>query len=107
MSLTTLIARPLRQLAKLKGNLRPATFPVPVAASQSQNQFRQLQTGSQLRHDDSLKSVPETLTATFIMKDGTRKTVPAKVGERALYLAHRHGIDMEVSVVVLVWSSEV
>jgi len=32
---------------------------------------------------------------TFVTKDGESVKVKAKEGERALYLAHRHGVDME------------
>ena len=46
-------------------------------------------------HDEDLKDVPETVRVTFIEKDGTRKEVMGKVGERAMYLAHRKGVDME------------
>ena len=69
---------------------------VPRTKTSFSNQFRGLQTGLAVRHDDSLKDLPETLTVHFEMKDGSVKSVGAKVGERALYLAHRHGIDMEV-----------
>lgn len=31
----------------------------------------------------------------FINKDGTRIPIKGKVGDNVLYLAHRHGIDME------------
>ena len=49
-----------------------------------------------LRHgDDDLKDVPETVRVTFINKDGTKKEVMGKVGEIAMYLAHRKGVDME------------
>ena len=35
------------------------------------------------------------VNVTFILKDGTRRTVRGKVGDRVLYLAHRHQIEME------------
>lgn len=45
--------------------------------------------------DEELNEVPETVHVTFIEKSGTRKEVIGKVGERAMYLAHRKGVDME------------
>ena len=45
--------------------------------------------------DGDLKEVPETVRVTFIEKNGTRRDVMGKVGERAMYLAHRKGVDME------------
>jgi hypothetical protein len=49
-----------------------------------------------LHHDeDGLSDVPETITVVFVTKDGQRIPVKAREGERALYLAHRFGIDME------------
>ena len=38
---------------------------------------------------------PETINVTFITKEGQKLSVVGKSGERALYLAHRKGIDME------------
>ena len=35
------------------------------------------------------------VNVTFILKDGSRRTVRGKVGDRVLYLAHRHQIEME------------
>ena len=32
---------------------------------------------------------------TFKLKDGSKKTIDGKVGDNLMYLAHRHGIDME------------
>jgi hypothetical protein len=45
--------------------------------------------------DDALSALPETISVTFITKDGRQTEVKARDGERALYLAHRHGIEME------------
>ena len=57
---------------------------------------RFISTSALLLHgDDDLRDIPETVRVTFIEKDGTRKEVMGKVGERAMYLAHRKGIDME------------
>ncbi len=38
---------------------------------------------------------PDTIRVTFITKDGETIDVKGREGERALYLAHRKGIDME------------
>ena len=58
--------------------------------------FRLISTTLQLNHgDDDLKNVPETVRVIFISKDGSKTEVMGKVGERAMYLAHRKGIDME------------
>ena len=57
---------------------------------------RLISTSLQLHHgDDELKDIPETVRVIFISKDGTKQEVMGKVGERAMYLAHRKGIDME------------
>ena len=57
---------------------------------------RLISTTLQLNHgDDDLKNVPETVRVIFISKDGSKTEVMGKVGERAMYLAHRKGIDME------------
>ncbi len=75
-----------------------------LAPSPSRTFIRTLRTGFIERakdgadeHDDHerLKNVPETITVHFVTKDGVRKTVKAKESERVLYLAHRHGIEME------------
>ena len=41
------------------------------------------------------KDVPATIRVRFVTKDGASVDVLAKEGERALYLAHRTGVDME------------
>ncbi|XP_026473749.1 adrenodoxin-like protein, mitochondrial isoform X2 [Ctenocephalides felis] len=41
------------------------------------------------------KSPSEIVNVIFINKDGTRIPIKGKVGDNVLYLAHRHGIDME------------
>ena len=46
-------------------------------------------------HDDDTAHLPDTITITFVTKDGTRIEVKGREGERAMYLAHRKGIDME------------
>ena len=58
-------------------------------------QSRLISTSLKLHHDDSLKDVAETVRVIFISKDDTKTEVMGKVGERAMYLAHRKGIDME------------
>ena len=57
---------------------------------------RLISTSIKLHHgDEELQEVPETVRVVFICKDGTKKEVMGRVGERAMYLAHRKGIDME------------
>ncbi|XP_040571190.2 2Fe-2S ferredoxin [Lepeophtheirus salmonis] len=51
---------------------------------------------SQFRLHESI-SGPDIINVTIITKDGIEERVKGKVGERLLYLAHRHGIDMEGS----------
>ncbi|XP_017465851.1 PREDICTED: adrenodoxin-like protein, mitochondrial [Rhagoletis zephyria] len=41
------------------------------------------------------KSKDEIVNVTYIDKDGNRTEVKGKVGDNVLYLAHRHGIEME------------
>ena len=45
--------------------------------------------------DEALSHLPDTITVTFVTKDGDRVEVKGREGERAMYLAHRKGIDME------------
>ncbi|XP_046404019.1 adrenodoxin-like protein 1, mitochondrial [Ischnura elegans] len=60
---------------------------------------RGITTGKWLRHGDyewqDPKSEDEVVHVTYIDKDGKRTKVRGKVGDNALYLAHRHGIEME------------
>jgi len=49
-----------------------------------------------VRHgEEELAELPETVRVTFVAKDGSRHPVTGREGERALYLAHRKGIEME------------
>ncbi|XP_059613284.1 adrenodoxin-like protein 1, mitochondrial [Phlebotomus argentipes] len=41
------------------------------------------------------KSEDEVVNITYVDKDGKRSPVRGKVGDNVLYLAHRHGIEME------------
>ena len=60
------------------------------------NIHNSLSTSVVLYHEDEeLKDMPETVRVTFIEKSGTKKEVMGKIGERAMYLAHRKGVDME------------
>ena len=45
--------------------------------------------------NEEIQSRPDTINVTFITKDGEKISVVGREGERALYLAHRKGIDME------------
>ncbi|XP_034104586.1 adrenodoxin-like protein 1, mitochondrial [Drosophila sulfurigaster albostrigata] len=58
-----------------------------------------LHTTSFLRHGEyewqDPKSPDEIVNITYVDKDGKRTTVQGKVGDNVLYLAHRHGIEME------------
>ncbi|XP_055627304.1 adrenodoxin-like protein 1, mitochondrial [Toxorhynchites rutilus septentrionalis] len=58
--------------------------------------FHQSQT---LRHGEyewqDPKSENEVVNITYIDKDGKRTPVRGKIGDNALYLAHRYGIEME------------
>eukprot|EP00095_Tigriopus_kingsejongensis_P012042 maker-scaffold90_size386344-snap-gene-1.19 protein:Tk12042 transcript:maker-scaffold90_size386344-snap-gene-1.19-mRNA-1 annotation:"adrenodoxin-like mitochondrial-like" len=58
--------------------------------------LRALGCGPVLSHgDEGLRGRPDTIEVHFILKDGSRRTVLGKEGERALYLAHRYDIAME------------
>ncbi|KAH8398823.1 hypothetical protein KR222_007971 [Zaprionus bogoriensis] len=58
-----------------------------------------LHTTSLLRHGEyewqDAKSPDEIVNITYVDKDGKRIKVQGKVGDNVLYLAHRHGIEME------------
>lgn len=41
------------------------------------------------------KSDDEIVNITYITKDGNKIPIKGKIGDNALYLAHRHNIDME------------
>ncbi|XP_015127825.1 adrenodoxin-like protein, mitochondrial isoform X2 [Diachasma alloeum] len=60
---------------------------------------RQLQTTKWVLHGEyefqDPKSEEEVVHVTFIDKDGKRISVRGKIGDNALYLAHRYGIPME------------
>merc|ERR1712001_729923 len=45
--------------------------------------------------DHEILTRPDTISVTFVTKDGESITVKGREGERALYLAHRKGVDME------------
>lgn len=40
-------------------------------------------------------SIIYSVNVTFIDRDGDRHDIQGKVGDNVLYLAHRHGIEME------------
>ncbi|RVE49943.1 hypothetical protein evm_005411 [Chilo suppressalis] len=54
---------------------------------------------SGLRHGEyewqDPKSEDEVVNITYVDKDGKKTKVRGKVGDNAMYLAHRHGIEME------------
>lgn len=60
---------------------------------------RQLQTSINHRSEESSATSEDTeedvVNVVFIGRDGRRIPVKAKVGDNVLYLAHRHGIDLE------------
>ena len=45
--------------------------------------------------NEEIAQRPENISITFVTKDGEKIHVQGREGERALYLAHRKGIDME------------
>ena len=47
--------------------------------------------------DHEVLSRPDTITVTFVNKDGERTEVKGREGERALYLAHRKGSSISKS----------
>ncbi|XP_034659123.1 adrenodoxin-like protein 1, mitochondrial [Drosophila subobscura] len=61
--------------------------------------IKALHTTSWLRHGEyewqDPKSPDEIVNITYVDKDGKRTKVQGKVGDNVLYLAHRHGIEME------------
>ncbi|XP_043281945.1 adrenodoxin-like protein 1, mitochondrial [Venturia canescens] len=60
---------------------------------------RQITTSQCLSHGEyehqDPKSPDEIVNVVFIDKSGNRKEIKGKVGDNALYLAHRYGIEME------------
>ncbi|BFF98065.1 adrenodoxin-like protein 1 mitochondrial [Drosophila madeirensis] len=61
--------------------------------------IKALHTTPWLRHGEyewqDPKSPDEIVNITYVDKDGKRTKVQGKVGDNVLYLAHRHGIEME------------
>ncbi|KHJ86693.1 2Fe-2S iron-sulfur cluster binding domain protein [Oesophagostomum dentatum] len=41
------------------------------------------------------KSEDEVVNVTYVLQDGTKKHVRAKVGDNVMYLAHRYGIELD------------
>ncbi|XP_052860179.1 adrenodoxin-like protein 1, mitochondrial [Anopheles cruzii] len=60
---------------------------------------RNIHSTAHLRHGEyewqDPKSEDEIVNITYIDKDGKETPVRGKVGDNVLYLAHRHGIEME------------
>ena len=55
---------------------------------------RNISAGTVLSHL-KFKSFHCSVNVTYIDRDGNRIEVKGKVGDNLLYLAHRHGIEME------------
>lgn len=76
-----------------------STFLVKNVSPHKLTQCSKLHLSAVRRHGEfewqDPKSEDEVVTITYIDKDGCRKTVKGKVGDNVLYLAHRHGIEME------------
>ncbi|CAJ0929618.1 unnamed protein product, partial [Mesorhabditis belari] len=41
------------------------------------------------------KSEEEVVNITYVLRDGTEKRIRGKIGDNVMYLAHRHGIELE------------
>ncbi|ALC44987.1 Fdxh [Drosophila busckii] len=71
----------------------------PVLKSSVYRVNRALHSTPWLRHGEyewqDPKSPDEIVNITYVDKDGKRFKVQGKVGDNVLYLAHRHGIEME------------
>ena len=61
-----------------------------------------LETVSVLSHL-KFKSFHCSVNVTYIDRNGHRIKVKGKVGDNLLYLAHRHGIEMEGRLHVCIW----
>ncbi|SPP77480.1 adrenodoxin-like protein 1, mitochondrial [Drosophila guanche] len=70
-----------------------------IVRSSRLTHIKALHTTSWLRHGEyewqDPKSPDEIVNITYVDKDGKRTKVQGKVGDNVLYLAHRHGIEME------------
>ncbi|XP_071445097.1 adrenodoxin-like protein 1, mitochondrial [Hetaerina americana] len=62
-------------------------------------EHRGIATSNCLKHGEyewqDPKSEDEVVNVTYVDKDGKRTKVRGKIGDNALYLAHRYGIEME------------
>ncbi|KAE8740652.1 hypothetical protein FOCC_FOCC013800 [Frankliniella occidentalis] len=75
---------------KLKEFLKPMSKPSLLRYFRSSKVL----THGEFEYQDP-KSEEEVVNVTYIDKDGISNNVRGKVGDNVLYLAHRHGIDME------------
>ncbi|EGD73126.1 MFDX2 protein [Salpingoeca rosetta] len=77
----------------------PATTPTTSSTTTLATQHRHLTSSRRLEHGkyewQDPKSEDEVVNITFIKRDKTEATVRGKVGDNVLYLAHRHGIELE------------
>ena len=74
-----------------------ATSKLKMPINRLNQQQQGLHRGTTMFHesDPDIAARPETIKVTFVTKDGERIEVKGREGERALYLAHRKGVDME------------
>ena len=61
--------------------------------------LRQFHISDSLHHGDyeylDPKSEEDVVNIVYVDKDGNKKPIRGKIGDNVLYLAHRHGIEME------------
>ena len=46
-------------------------------------------------HPPAPQTTEEAVTIHYILRDGTRRTIAGRVGDNVMYLAHKHGVEIE------------
>ncbi|TNM86027.1 hypothetical protein fugu_008298 [Takifugu bimaculatus] len=76
-----------------------ASFPKTTPFMSFQTTNRHLQTSIGLRHEEEGSCRPDeqedVVNVVYVDRSGQRIPVKAKVGDNVLYLAHKHGIELE------------
>ncbi|XP_071329420.1 ferredoxin-2, mitochondrial [Trachinotus anak] len=86
-------------VSRLKSGVSGAAAPQRRASGGFRTMIRHLQTSKGLHHREgggsSAEDPEDVVNVVYIDRSGQRIPVKAKVGDNVLYLAHKHGIDLE------------
>ncbi|XP_066598846.1 adrenodoxin-like protein 1, mitochondrial isoform X2 [Prorops nasuta] len=83
----------------MNSSLKSLTKMIYLPNNHSKGIINQLHATNSLLHGEyemqDPKSEDEVVNVTFIDRTGKKTSVKGKIGDNILYLAHRHGIEME------------